>query len=248
MPDYDKDTNFYQDWSVVETPYTVLEWYVLLETIGPVTGLEVLDLACGEGRLARVLMARGAASVLGVDISQEMIARARAKNRPGGRDRHFERLRFEVGNAGDARFSLDKPVDCVTALYLFHYAESEQTLQDMCRLVSRNLKPGGHFVHYGINPSYDFELQHPNMGEIFGFHYKTVEPPHHLLVIGDFEASFWQWSKTAHEEALLAAGLTNLRWHPLKLPDERSDLTESVQWYLDNPSCVVLSAEKPAQP
>ena len=159
MPDYDKDTDFYQDWTTVDTPYKVIERYVFVETIGPVEGLDVLDVACGEGRLSRFLMQRGAASVLGVDISPEMIARARRQNASGSPKFQSDGLRYEVVDATDDAFTLDEPVDLVTALYLFHYAPSEQDLRRMCRFIGRNLKPGGRFVHYGINPKYRFEQQ-----------------------------------------------------------------------------------------
>ena len=82
------------------------------------------------------------------------------------------------------------------------------------------------------------------MGKVFGFRFETVKPPHHLLVIGDFKAKVWQWSTAAHEKALRDAGLANIRWHSLRLPEERKDLAPLVQWYLDNPSCTVVSAEK----
>ena len=59
-----------------------------------------------------------------------------------------------------------------------------------------------------------------------------------------FEAKMWQWSREVHEQGLREAGFTRVRWHPLTLPDDRKDLAPSLQWYLDNPSLIVLSAEK----
>src|SRR5947208_10354354 len=49
---------------------------VLTELIGEVAGQEVLSLACGQGQDAR-LLARLGASVTGVDVSEEMLRRAR---------------------------------------------------------------------------------------------------------------------------------------------------------------------------
>jgi SAM-dependent methyltransferase len=46
-----------------------------------VRGLRVLDLGCGGGRLAVDLAERGASSVLGVDVSERMLALARAHPR-----------------------------------------------------------------------------------------------------------------------------------------------------------------------
>ncbi len=244
MTDYDKHGDIYSRWSIKETPYSVPEWHTFLKVLGPVTDQRILDIACGDGRLSRGLMDLGAASVLGTDISEEMIAAAIEKNQPDA-EVHFDALDYQVVDARNPAFTLSEPVDMVTAMYLFHYASSVGALEAMCSFVSRNLKPGGRFVCYTINPGYDFERQDPRMDDMFGFHYEPVDPPEYHLVIGDFEASMWHWSRDVHEEGLRAAGLDQIQWHPLALPLDRQDLAPSLQWYLDNPSLVVLSAQKP---
>jgi SAM-dependent methyltransferase len=52
----------------------------LLDVTGPVAGLDVLDLACGHGRISRELARRGG-RVLGLDISGRLIGRAEAIER-----------------------------------------------------------------------------------------------------------------------------------------------------------------------
>src|SRR3978361_446514 len=47
-------------------------------------GSRVLDLGCGLGYFAREARARGAASVIGVDISERMLADARARGSDAG--------------------------------------------------------------------------------------------------------------------------------------------------------------------
>jgi SAM-dependent methyltransferase len=242
MPAYDHDPSPYLRQSIRETPYRALEWHVFLETIGSVKGLRVLDLACGDGRLSRLLIDRGAASVVGTDIAPTMIEQARQQQHEDAR--YAERLRFEVVDARDDAFALEPPVDLVTAMYLLPYASSERDLERMARHVARSLRPGGRFVSYGVNPDYDFARQDPRMEQAFGFRYETVTPPQYTLVLEHFRASFWQWSRAVHEACLQRAGLGNVRWHPLRLPDDRQDLASSVAWYLDNPSLIVLSAEK----
>ena len=54
----------------------------LLDIIGDVSGLKVLDAGCGEGYLARILANRGA-QVTGIDISPRLIQMAQAKNVEG---------------------------------------------------------------------------------------------------------------------------------------------------------------------
>ena len=48
----------------------------LLDLLSPVTGLQVPEVACGHGRITRELARRGA-SVVGMDGSAALIARAR---------------------------------------------------------------------------------------------------------------------------------------------------------------------------
>ena len=50
-----------------------IETYTLLELVGNIAGLRVLDLACGEGFHTRRLRTGGARHVTGVDISPAMI-------------------------------------------------------------------------------------------------------------------------------------------------------------------------------
>ena len=48
-----------------------------MELIGDPTGKDVLDVACGEGFYSRLIRQRGAAKVVGVDLSAGMVELAR---------------------------------------------------------------------------------------------------------------------------------------------------------------------------
>src|SRR5208282_6570185 len=50
---------------------------LVLQELAPLTGKHVLDLGCGEGYVSRLLAQAGAQSVFGIDISSEMVGRAR---------------------------------------------------------------------------------------------------------------------------------------------------------------------------
>src|SRR5262245_53529965 len=56
-----------------------IERYRLLRLVGDLSGKSVIDLACGEGYYTRELRRMGAARVVGVDLSQEMISLAKAE-------------------------------------------------------------------------------------------------------------------------------------------------------------------------
>src|SRR5262245_66583482 len=53
------------------------ESYTFFRMVGALDGQRVLDLACGFGFYTRLFKQRGAAQVVGVDISPEMIRLAR---------------------------------------------------------------------------------------------------------------------------------------------------------------------------
>jgi len=55
------------------------EWPTLRAMLPDLHGLRVLDLGCGFGWFCRFARQQGAASVLGVDVSERMLARAKAE-------------------------------------------------------------------------------------------------------------------------------------------------------------------------
>ena len=73
---YDEIADFYEGFApdVYDDPPTA----ALLGMVGDVSGLRVLDLACGHGRLARELARRGA-QVVGIDISNALLEKARQR-------------------------------------------------------------------------------------------------------------------------------------------------------------------------
>lgn len=119
----------------------------LLALLPKVEGLWVLDLGCGAGQLARDLAAKGAAEVLGVDISERMLALARtewAHPRVTYQREAIEKVVFPP-----ARF------DLVVSSLAFHYVE------DYAGLISRIaewLVPGGVLVYSTEHPVYTARL------------------------------------------------------------------------------------------
>ena len=121
-----------------------IEEYTLFETLGDISGVKALDLACGEGFYTRKLKRAGAGEVLGVDVSAEMIrlAEAEERARPAG-------CRYLHRDA--AALVLDEPVDLVVAMYLLNYARDADELHRFVRAAHGALKPGGRFVGFNDN-------------------------------------------------------------------------------------------------
>src|ERR671932_1350226 len=60
----------------VHGPDAAGEWPAVRSMLPPLTGLRVVDLGCGFGWFCRWAAAQGAASVLGLDLSERMLERA----------------------------------------------------------------------------------------------------------------------------------------------------------------------------
>jgi SAM-dependent methyltransferase len=124
----------------------------LLDWCAPLDGAEVLDLGCGEGYVGRQLLARGAASVTGIDISAEMVENARAQVPEGSE----AALDYAVGDAWELAHFADDSFDLVVCVFLFNYLERAQMTATM-KEVARVLRPGGRFVFAVPHPSLAFQ-------------------------------------------------------------------------------------------
>ena len=117
------------------------EWPTLRDMLPPMQGLRVLDLGCGFGAFARWASEAGAASVLGVDLSEKMLREAQARTQDPAIV--YRRGNIEQLDLPDASFDL-----AYSSLAL-HYIEDYGGL---CATVRRLLSPGGYFV---------FSVEHP---------------------------------------------------------------------------------------
>ncbi|MBI3978529.1 MAG: class I SAM-dependent methyltransferase [Chloroflexi bacterium] len=118
----------------------------VLRVLGPVAGQRVLDLACGNGYLARKL-ARLGAHLTGVDASAPVVERARAREEQ-------ERLGITYHAADAARLAVleDGTFDAVLCnMGLMNIADAAGALHE----VGRVLRPGGRFVASLCHPCFD---------------------------------------------------------------------------------------------
>jgi SAM-dependent methyltransferase len=93
-------------------------------------GADVLDYGCWQGHLAGRIVALGARSVTGIDISGESIAVARQV--------HGDRVDFQVMNGAKMTFP-DATFDLVVGRAILHHLDFEQAVCEIHRV----LRPGG---------------------------------------------------------------------------------------------------------
>lgn len=114
------------------------EWPTLRSMLPPLTDARVVDLGCGYGWFCRWAVEQGARLVVGIDLSERMLARARADT-PADAPIRFERQDLD-------ELTLDTTTGCFDVAYsslTLHY------LADLDRFVERvasALADGGWFV------------------------------------------------------------------------------------------------------
>ncbi|MEW2035140.1 class I SAM-dependent methyltransferase [Streptomyces roseifaciens] len=212
-----------------------------LALLGDVTGLDVLDLACGDGFYTRQAKMLGARRVVGADVSEEMVAAARAveERAPLG-------TRYVAADAADlpdlGRF------DVVTAAYLLNYAREEATLTAMCRGAFERLPRGGRFIGVTQNPRFSFEGPLPDP---YGFAFDPLETSAfgtRIRVTAALEPPITFETclirPQVYEAAFAAAGFAKVSWVPLHVPQAVLERFGAAYWegFLANPPIVMFEA------
>lgn len=117
------------------------EWASIQAMLPDLRGRRIVDLGCGFGWFARWARTQGASHVLGLDLSENMLARARA-------DTHHPAVEYARADLETLELSAAS-FDFAYSSLTFHYIEDFGRL---ARTVFRALTPGAHFV---------FTIEHP---------------------------------------------------------------------------------------
>lgn len=117
------------------------EWHTLKNMLPDFHGKNILDLGCGFGWHCRFAMENGAKSVIGIDLSERMLAKAmEINNLPGIQ---YERIALEEVDYPAEKF------DIILSSLTLHYVES---FDSIAQNIYKWLTPGGSFV---------FSVEHP---------------------------------------------------------------------------------------
>jgi SAM-dependent methyltransferase len=147
--------------------------HLILHQLSP--GAAILDLCCGDGRLAQVLDWRGF-HVVGLDGSERMLEFARE------RCPHLDFV------AGDARsFQLERKFDAVISTFdALNHVMSPDDLAEVCRRVHEALKPTGYFA-------FDLNREEAYV-QLWAQTAAQVEPEMVSISVGSYDAP----NRTAH--------------------------------------------------
>ena len=117
------------------------EWSELQKVLPEFAGKRVLDLGCGYGWHCLYAAQNGAASVLGIDISEKMLSQAEQKN-------SHRNIKYMCSAMEDLHFE-DNSFDVVVSSLAFHYIKD---FPELVKEISKWICPGGYFV---------FSVEHP---------------------------------------------------------------------------------------
>jgi len=153
----------------------------MLGAAGDVKGLSILECGCGEGRFCRMLVERGAAYVLGLDLCPPMIEAA--KRLQSGRDTYRVADVEELDFIGSETFDL--AVSYLNQCDLLDFVANTKE-------VFRVLKGGGRFIIANL---------HPMRSAVGGWH-KTSDGTKHVILDNYFDEGERHWR-------MLGADFTN---------------------------------------
>ncbi|HHV12293.1 MAG TPA: class I SAM-dependent methyltransferase [Clostridiales bacterium] len=139
------DEKFFKEYSKMYRSQKGLEgageWHQLKPLFPDLTDKKVLDLGCGYGWHCKYAVECGADGVVGIDLSEKMIATARERNAD-------ERINYKVCGMDAYDYPQDT-FDLVVSNLVLHYIED---LNGIYKNVYRTLKDNGIFL---------FNIEHP---------------------------------------------------------------------------------------
>ncbi len=139
------DPGFFEGYSRLQRSIEGLagaaEWPAIRALMPAMKGLDVADLGCGFGWFCRWAAEQGADSVLGLDVSEKMLERARMETTDA-------RIRYDRADLERLQL-LKASFDLVYSSLAFHYIEG---FAGLLATIRQALKPGGRLI---------FSIEHP---------------------------------------------------------------------------------------
>ena len=203
----------------------------VLAALGPVTGRQVLDAACGPGLYLRELLQRGA-EVTAFDASPAMVSLAR--------QRTAGQVRIDQAALGEPLPYPDGAFDLIVCALAIHYAgDRAAAFAEFCRV----LRPGGAAV---------VSTQHPVMDWLRkggSYFQATLETDIWHTPSGDQPVRFWREPLSALCAAATDAGfLIEKLIEPVPAETMRERYPEDYEKLSKEPGFLILRLLKPARP
>jgi SAM-dependent methyltransferase len=236
------DLGFFEKYSQMPRSLSGLdaagEWTAFRAMLPELRDTRVLDLGCGFGWHCRYAREREARSVVGVDLSENMLQRAAEMTKDPRIE--YRRLPIEDIDFAEGEF------DVVISSLALHYVECFELV---CRKVYRSLAPGGTFV---------FSVEHPIFTALAAqdWHYgpqgeKLHWPVDDYHVEGPRQARFldndvvkYHRTVATYVNAVMEAGFRIARLSELQPTEEMLSRNPAWQEEIRRPMFLLISAVK----
>lgn len=157
------ETNINDDLWIHTTHYTITN----LITGGKddsLTGVSLLDLGCGEGNMSRWAAEQGARKVVGIDMSELQIEKAREKsvikcNKTAQSSHAHSVISYDVRDVLSTKGPEYGQFDMVIGIHIVCFADTSDKLFRMIQFAACSLKKGGRFV--GVRECLDSAAKGP---------------------------------------------------------------------------------------
>lgn len=213
------------------------EWPALQAMLPPLAGARVLDLGCGFGWFCRWVREQGAASVLGLDVSEKMLERA--INETTDPAITYQRADLEAVELPAGQF------DLVYSSLALHYIEH---LPALMQQVYRALVPGGVLVCSVEHPIYTAPSQPAWSTDAAG---RQIWPLDRYLLEGPRQTNWLadgvvkQHRTIGHYlNLLISVGFTITHVEEWRPSDEQIAQQPSLTEELDRPMFLLFSAQR----
>jgi len=237
------DPNFFAGYATLDRSVKGLdgapEWPALQTMLPEIQGKQIIDLGCGYGWFCRWAQEQGAAGVLGLDVSEKMLERAREMTQSPLIDyqiRDLESLQL-------AEASLDLAYSSLALHYL-------QNIDGLFASLFSALKPGGMLVFSAEHPVYTAPLK---QGWIVDAEGQKSWPVSHYQQEGERISNwFADGVKKQHRKlatwinALIAAGFVIEHVEEWGPDAEQIAANPALDEEKERPMIFLLSARKPA--
>ena len=216
------------------------EWHELKRLLPDFSGKRVLDLGCGFGWHCRYASDQGAAAVIGVDLSENMLAKARA-------DTFDERIHYVRAAMEDVDFPPES-FEVVLSSLALHYVEE---LEPLVRRVYDWLAPGGDFVFSCEHPVFTAEgaqewVAGPDGAPLYWPVDRYFDEGRRTAHFLGCDVVKYHRTLTTYVSTLLGAGFV-LRALVEPRPDPRLMDVPGMADELRRPMMLVLAAQKPGR-
>ncbi|MEK5428402.1 class I SAM-dependent methyltransferase [Cytobacillus sp. FSL R7-0680] len=214
------------------------EWQTLKGMLPTFQDKTVLDLGCGFGWHCRFAAEHGAKSVVGVDISEKMISKAKTMSQD------FENVTYIRSTIEDMQIK-ERHYDVIVSSLALHYVPD---FEEVANNVHKGLVKGGQFI---------FSVEHPiftAQGSQDWFYDAQQEVSHfpvdHYFFEGERQTTFleekvtkYHKTLTTYLDGLLKQGFQITRVVEPK-PPEHMMHTEEMKNEMRRPMMIIISATK----